>query len=758
MDGGRRATWTRWGCLVLCVGLAHRIGGPRGLHALDHGAPLAAAPRFQVDLPANLHLANSFGGALRVVALDGDIAYFVAGRRLHVHDLGRERGDTEVGLSAPLGLPVHDIEPLGDLVVLLGGATNATGELTVVDVSDPAAPAITARLPLLQNAHGMAVHGGDAWLAKGRRGVQRIDLSDPAAPRMAELWRNQTIRDSAVHGAIDVVDVGTAIVALVGGIPNGGTPVFAEQITALTYDSAVGIVERSSAASGCNRRAWAGGGGRFTCITTRRTEVWSYADPAAPRTVALPGLPRAMIPTGLHLVDGDLAVVAGSPARVTGYDLDNRALVTDDVAVRLGDSDSPQHFSDDDGRRVLVANDSAFAVLPTVPKPVVVRPYPLALQRYRRVSHAADGLWFLDDRGRLEHRTDDGALRDADVSTVGLFDILDRPGGPVALAHERGPVRLAKRVDGQLVVRASIAPTKAVWDGRDEPAGNWRWIHGSPELLAIGTDHQFVGALGDQGDAPQWGGYTIEGPLSAKSVVVEDRRLVYVSAGARAIKVVTFGLDGTVQREAPPNLSWMGVVPAFSQPEAIAGARGRYVVGDTAGMLTGVDWTGTEPRVTWTIDLPGPVHAVAIHGDQLWAQWGVLALGPTRGPRPPYHDDCNRPHRTAHARRRRGRPRHDLRRRGRCRTCWPSRTGCGACTRTARSCATGSTRAALTCRRLPRRRLPRPSRCPPPPTTPTATAWATATRSPSPIPDERPRDRILLPWAMHGARVTQGRP
>jgi hypothetical protein len=111
---GAVATW-----LILAAFLHVAAPGP--------GVPeVRAAPPSQSSA---LHPVHEFGGQIVAVALSGDLAFVVVGRRVQVHDFSAPQGDTLVGESDPVTLPVLEAELLGEHVVLLTGAPGANGAL-----------------------------------------------------------------------------------------------------------------------------------------------------------------------------------------------------------------------------------------------------------------------------------------------------------------------------------------------------------------------------------------------------------------------------------------------------------------------------------------------------------------------------------------------------------------------------------------------------------------------------------------------------
>ena len=186
--------------IVLAACLAASLAFPSATQAQPH------RPR--------LRIVDSIGGGLAAAALDGDYAYLVSGRRIWFHDLRREAGDSLVGYSEPLDLPVQQVEAFGEHLLVRTGLRGAGGALLIVDRSDPGRPSIVGRLDLPDFPLGLAVHGRAAWLAMGRAGALRVDLTNPQVPRMTGHWRPAQIPGSSTPvGVVDVLDAGSAVLA-----------------------------------------------------------------------------------------------------------------------------------------------------------------------------------------------------------------------------------------------------------------------------------------------------------------------------------------------------------------------------------------------------------------------------------------------------------------------------------------------------------------------------------------------------------------
>ena len=72
----------------------------------------------------------------------------------------------------------------GDYVYAAAGLPG----LAVIDVHDPAAPALEALCDLPGSAHRVVVQGDRAYLTGTEVGVTVVDIADPSAPAVLDAW------------------------------------------------------------------------------------------------------------------------------------------------------------------------------------------------------------------------------------------------------------------------------------------------------------------------------------------------------------------------------------------------------------------------------------------------------------------------------------------------------------------------------------------------------------------------------------------
>jgi hypothetical protein len=143
-----------------------------GLHIVD----VADATH---PTPVGLYTVEGYGYAMSV-AVSGNYAYVGYDVSLRVVDISDSRHPLEIGVYADL-MGVFDLSVVGSYAYLaLSESDTAYNGLAVLDVSNPASPALVT-LPLLElPASGIAIAGNYAYLAQD--GLRIYDISDPSLP------------------------------------------------------------------------------------------------------------------------------------------------------------------------------------------------------------------------------------------------------------------------------------------------------------------------------------------------------------------------------------------------------------------------------------------------------------------------------------------------------------------------------------------------------------------------------------------------
>ena len=122
----------------------------------------------------NVEFVGQIGGSTEAVAVQGNYAYLGVGPRLMVLNVSDPANPRKVGQTAVLPDLVQDVYATGNYAYV------ADGDLRVIDVSIPAAPAEVGFYDTLGYARDVYVAGNYAYVADGDLRV--IDVSIPAAP------------------------------------------------------------------------------------------------------------------------------------------------------------------------------------------------------------------------------------------------------------------------------------------------------------------------------------------------------------------------------------------------------------------------------------------------------------------------------------------------------------------------------------------------------------------------------------------------
>ena len=124
-------------------------------------------------------LVGQIGGHSYAVAVQGPIAYLGVGPRLVLLDVSDPARPAVLGRTGVLPGVVQGVAVSGSHAYVAAG----DGGLRVVDVSDPAHPREVGSCDTPGEAWGVAVSGSYAYVAAGDAGLRIVDVSDPAHPR-----------------------------------------------------------------------------------------------------------------------------------------------------------------------------------------------------------------------------------------------------------------------------------------------------------------------------------------------------------------------------------------------------------------------------------------------------------------------------------------------------------------------------------------------------------------------------------------------
>jgi uncharacterized repeat protein (TIGR01451 family) len=141
---------------------------------LLHGTVLTAAP--QID--AEIGLGGQEGGESYSVALQGAYAYVGIGPRLSVVDVSVPAAPALTGRSAPLPGIVQGIAASGNTAGVAAGGSG----LHVVDIANASSPEWKGSLDTPGWAHNVAVASDYAYVADGNGGLRIVSVLNPLAP------------------------------------------------------------------------------------------------------------------------------------------------------------------------------------------------------------------------------------------------------------------------------------------------------------------------------------------------------------------------------------------------------------------------------------------------------------------------------------------------------------------------------------------------------------------------------------------------
>ncbi len=189
---------------------------PRRLVALLLGcaAAWASGPQARLD-GQELELIGVIPGPAAIVSVHGDRAYVGDGPTLRIVDIADPAAPAVTG-SVTLPENIYGIDVSGAVAY----AAIDFGGLATVDVSDPAAPRLLATFQTPGQALSIAVTGTTAAVTNRLSGLELIDVSDPAGPaaRGSYFAEGYAIDVAAAGARAYVIDTpgGLSIVDLTG--------------------------------------------------------------------------------------------------------------------------------------------------------------------------------------------------------------------------------------------------------------------------------------------------------------------------------------------------------------------------------------------------------------------------------------------------------------------------------------------------------------------------------------------------------------
>ena len=113
--------------------------------------------------------------------------------------------------TLPLGGDAQRLAVVHDDRLLVA---NGDGGLSIIDVSNPAAPAVLGSTPIPGGARGVDFYGGHFAAVVGSGGLTVVDVNDPASPLIVSTLPIDQANTVAVTGNTALVATSTALVGV----------------------------------------------------------------------------------------------------------------------------------------------------------------------------------------------------------------------------------------------------------------------------------------------------------------------------------------------------------------------------------------------------------------------------------------------------------------------------------------------------------------------------------------------------------------
>ena len=245
---------------------------------------------------------GSIAGPADMVKVQGRYAYIVADKTVSVVDISNPAAPRREG-AYTFPDRIWGFSVAGSFVYV---ADDLAG-LAILDVSNPAAPTLRGSVKTRGQAHGVAVYGTKALIADHMAGVVLVDASNPANPVAVDsFFLEGYLRDVVARGALAyAVDSPTGFYVFDLSRPGPLEPASALQ-------SANGRALGVSEAPGANIA-------NIVCVAGGAAlQVFDVTRPAAPvltATYRTPGRPQRLS------LQGSLAYVADGPSGLQVVDL-----------------------------------------------------------------------------------------------------------------------------------------------------------------------------------------------------------------------------------------------------------------------------------------------------------------------------------------------------------------------------------------------------------------------------------------------------
>jgi len=540
---------------------------------------------------------------------DVDHDYVALGRRLLIYPADAKRRGPPLGETPPMARKIMGIEPAGSWLLLRTGGVGRPGALIVLDVRRPEEPRVVGRLELLRAPLDMAWDGRWVWLARGATGLERVDISDPAAPSIVDVWRPEEAGDRREVRAVAARPDG--LVVLDTPPSTGFGQRLPDRLVTLSVanDAVVVLAEERFESPA---RLWRLDARRAIVADPRQVRVFDWDDPRAPRLEAeierqTPGL------LDFAVADDVLATVHAARSeggvgyvRVLTFDLRQGGRWQAEQSTRLASGDWRDVSSR--GDELLLADGMGLMRVALRPVRRIESEPQVPTRRYVRVVAAADGALAITTDGELDHVSADGTMTRMSAPGVRLRDVAETPSQMVAIVEERGVVELRPAADGKWAPGETLIAMEA--------AQPWQRVRAAQDtIVAVGADRILAARLPDGRVVDR---ASIDARPVGPDVVLDDGRIWLVDvrndhllgwrlwAGPRALPLAGRALGGA----------------GGGHPAHLAGDGRHLLVADSSDLVYGIDTHASEgPRVAWRLDMPGQVLSLAVHGNSAWVAW-----------------------------------------------------------------------------------------------------------------------------------------
>jgi hypothetical protein len=230
------------------------------------------APSVVAAQALNMDVVGVIPGPAEMVRASGSMVYVAAGQNLSIFDITDPAAPVRKG-ALTLPETIHALTVSGPLVYVANGLHG----LAIVDPSRPESPAVVGTIKLPGEAVRVAVTGTKALVANRMSGVEVIDVTNPARPaQLGSHYTDGYTRDVAGAGAVAYIVDSSTDFALVDLSKTAPTEISRQESG--TTSTIVAVTAPAGGTSATT--AYIVGGGVL--------QVYDVSNPSAPKKVASP--------------------------------------------------------------------------------------------------------------------------------------------------------------------------------------------------------------------------------------------------------------------------------------------------------------------------------------------------------------------------------------------------------------------------------------------------------------------------------------